>query len=77
MCFQLSGYDKNGNFMQRLISAAIQPTEGSAPEIFVENCLLEVSNGDSFILECRVKSFLPVNIQWKKHDNILVEKSFK
>lgn len=60
--------------MQRLISTVIQSTEEVAPEIFIENSILEVEETESFALRCHVESLSMVVMQWKRGDKILIEK---
>ncbi|XP_019553970.3 hemicentin-1 [Aedes albopictus] len=72
----VSGKDVDGNPMERLISTAIQAVGLTAPELSLDFTDVDLLEGDDFEINCRGESLVPVLMQWKKFNRILVEQNF-
>ncbi|XP_062562795.1 hemicentin-1-like [Armigeres subalbatus] len=72
----VSGNDVNGNPLDRLISTAIQSSGLSAPDLSLDLTDIDLLEGDDFAINCRAESLVPMLMQWKKFNRVLVEQPF-
>ncbi|EAT36338.1 AAEL011566-PA [Aedes aegypti] len=72
----VSGKDAEGNPLERLISTAIQAVGLSAPELSLDFTDVDLLEGDDFEINCRGESLVPMLMQWKKFNRVLIEQNF-
>lgn len=73
----VSGKDAEGNPLERLISTAIQAVGLSAPELSLDFTDVDLLEGDDFEINCRGESLVPMLMQWKKFNRVLIEQNFE
>ncbi|XP_052900964.1 hemicentin-1-like [Anopheles moucheti] len=74
----INGKNADEETLQRLLSTAMQAVEQTPPEVTVGyDQLLELFEGDTFKLDCRIQSPFPVLTTWVKGNKELVEKNFE
>uniref|UniRef100_A0A182Q292 Cell adhesion molecule n=1 Tax=Anopheles farauti TaxID=69004 RepID=A0A182Q292_9DIPT len=74
----LNGQNANGQTLQRLLSTAIQAIAQTPPEVTVGFAHeLELFEGDSFMLDCRIHSPFPLQASWLHGSKQLLEKKYE
>uniref|UniRef100_A0A182R2D1 Cell adhesion molecule n=1 Tax=Anopheles funestus TaxID=62324 RepID=A0A182R2D1_ANOFN len=74
----INGKNANGEMIQRLLSTAMQAIEETPPEVTVGyDQMLDLIEGDTFMLDCRIQSPFPVLTTWTRGNKELVEKTFE
>uniref|UniRef100_A0A182K8B5 Cell adhesion molecule n=1 Tax=Anopheles christyi TaxID=43041 RepID=A0A182K8B5_9DIPT len=75
----LNGQNANGQTLQRLLSTAMQAVEQTPPEVSVGFApVLDLLEGDTFMLDCRIQSPFPVMAAWVQGDRKqMVERKFE
>ncbi|XP_055613324.1 hemicentin-1-like [Uranotaenia lowii] len=72
----VAGKDAHGNSLDRLISTAIQAAGLTAPELTLDFADMELMEGDDLEIICRAESLVPMMVQWKRYNRLLLEDRF-
>uniref|UniRef100_A0A182ND64 Ig-like domain-containing protein n=1 Tax=Anopheles dirus TaxID=7168 RepID=A0A182ND64_9DIPT len=74
----LNGQNADGQTLQRLLSTAMQAIAQTPPEVTVGYThVLELFEGDTFMLDCRIHSPFPVQASWLQGSKQVLEKNFE
>uniref|UniRef100_A0A182VQ07 Uncharacterized protein n=1 Tax=Anopheles minimus TaxID=112268 RepID=A0A182VQ07_9DIPT len=74
----INGKNANEETLQRLLSTAMQAIAQTPPEVTVGyDQMLELIEGDTIMLDCRIQSPFPMLTSWVKDGKQLVEKNFE
>ncbi|XP_035900028.1 hemicentin-1-like [Anopheles stephensi] len=74
----INGKNANEETLQRLLSTAMQAIEQTPPEVTVGYAqALELIEGDSFMLDCRIESPFPVLGSWTQGNKQLIERQLE
>lgn len=75
--FQIFGFDKHENQLERLISTSIEVKETSPPLVEIATKKLIIKEGDDFSIKCHVRSALPISVKWFKNNDELLADEFE
>uniref|UniRef100_A0A182MNL9 Hemicentin-1 n=1 Tax=Anopheles culicifacies TaxID=139723 RepID=A0A182MNL9_9DIPT len=74
----INGKNANEETLQRLLSTAMQAIEQTPPEVTIGyDQMLELIEGDTIMLNCRIQSPFPVLSAWRKDGKQLINKQFE
>uniref|UniRef100_A0AAG5CQZ0 Cell adhesion molecule n=1 Tax=Anopheles atroparvus TaxID=41427 RepID=A0AAG5CQZ0_ANOAO len=73
----INGKNTNEEPLQRLLSTAIQAFAHTPPEVTVGYThVLDLIEGDTFMLDCRIQSPFPLDASWQMNGTELIQKHF-